>query len=378
MAFPRVVIALLALTAATGDARGVAGHPSEAPAPASSPEQAAAIERTLREAVRRTPSRFEPHHHLGEFYIRQGRLEDAIRHLEKAQAIEPSHYVNGYDLAVAYLKAGVLAQARRQVQRSLQLKDTAELHNLLGDVEEQAGHLLPAAEAYQRAAHMEPSEEHLFDWGNNLLQLRAFEPASQVFGAAVERHPASARLVVGLGIARYSLGQYDDAVQSFCRAADLDPSDHRAYHFLGEMYGVSPELAGEVERRLAQLVATQPSNALAHYYHALSLWKGQSVGPASPADVARIERRLKKAAALDPQLARAHLQLGILYSGEGRYPHAVRALQAAIRLAPGVAEAHYRLAHAYRRTGQQALASRELAIFQQLKAEQAEPQPPSP
>jgi hypothetical protein len=45
----------------------------------------------------------------------------------------------------------------------IEVKETAELHNLLGDVEERAGNRIGAAAAYQRAARMEPTEEHLFD-----------------------------------------------------------------------------------------------------------------------------------------------------------------------------------------------------------------------
>ena len=94
---------------------------------------------------------------------------------------------------------------------------------------------------------MDPSEEHLFDWGDSLLQLRASGPATEVFRAAIPP-PQSARLRVGLGIALYSQGEYRDAVQSFCDAADLAPSDPRPYQFLGEMYGVSPESAGRSRR----------------------------------------------------------------------------------------------------------------------------------
>ena len=140
----------------------------------------------------------------------------------------------------------------------LSVKETGELHNLLGDVAERAGDLVGAAEEYQRAAQMDASEENLFDWGNNLVRLRAFEEATQVFTAAIAHHPRSARLYIGLGIAQYSRGQYADAVKSFCRAADLEPSDPRPYQFLGEMYGVAPELGGEVTKRLARFLRPAP------------------------------------------------------------------------------------------------------------------------
>jgi tetratricopeptide (TPR) repeat protein len=336
---------------------------------------AGAVERHLQDAVRLAPGSFEAHHHLAEFYIHQGKLAAAIPHLEKAQAIDPSHDVNGYDLALAYLQTGRLPQAREQIRRRLQVKDTAELHDLLGEVEERAGNFVEAAAEYERASHMEPSEEHLFDWGNNLLQLRAYEPATQVFGAGVERYPASARLQIGLGIAQYSRAQYDAAVKSFCLAADLSPSDPRPYQFLGEMYGVAPAQAEEVTRRLAQFVRAQPGNALAHYYYALTLWKGGSA-EAAPGDRARIEKHLRQAVALDPRLTKGHLQLGILFFDQRRYPEAIRELRTAVRLEPALAQAHYRLARAYQRTGQRALAARELEAFQRLKDREARPPGP--
>jgi tetratricopeptide (TPR) repeat protein len=337
---------------------------AEKPAnPPSTPQAEAAIEARLREAVRQAPGSFEAHHALGEFYIRQGKLGAAIPHLEKAQAIEPSHDVNAHDLALAYLRDGRLKEARTQIQRSLLTRDTAELRNLLGDALEAAGNLLEAADEYQKAAHMDSSEENLFDWGNNLLQLRAYPQAMEVLTAAVRRQPRSARLQVGLGIAQYSSGQYEDAIRSFCRAADLDPRDPRPYLFLGEMYGISAELSGEITRRLAGFVASQPRNALGHFYYAMSLWN-RSAGDGPPPEA---ELHLRKAARLDPGLEMAHFQLGVLYSDRRRYPEAIAALREAIRLAPDMAQAHYRLAQAYRRTGREDLARKELETFERLQ-----------
>jgi tetratricopeptide (TPR) repeat protein len=274
-----------------------------------------------------------------------------------------------------YLQTGEPARAAELIRSLLPRRDTAELRNLLGDAEEAAGNLLAAAEEFQKAAHMDPTEEHLFDWGNNLLHLRAYEPASQVLAEAVKRYPRSARLQVGLGIAEYSRGQYDDAVRSFCAAADLDPSDPRAYVFLGEMYGVSPDLADEVTRRLALLVRTHPENALGHFHYAMSLWKGRA-DPAVPVDLGRVESLLKRAVALDPKLALAHFRLGVLYFDQGRFGEAARALHLAIRLQPDLAEARYRLAQVYLRTGEKALAERELEAFRKLGNQGAEPAPP--
>jgi len=360
---------VLAAAVASGQPTLQAGAAPAAPSPpARTAAQSAAVEGRLTDAVRRNPGSLEAQHALGAFYARQGRLEQAIPHLERAQAIDPRHYASGYDLAVALLEAGKLEPARAQVRRMLGITETGELHNLLGDIDERAGALLRAAESYQRAAHMDATEEHLFDWGNNLVQLKAFEPATEVFTAAIARHPASARLHVGLGIAQYSRGQYEDAVRSFSTAADLAPDDPRPYQFLGEMYGVAPALGAEVTSRLARFVKAQPRNALAHLHYALSLWKGQPPG-APPPDLRQVEALLTRAVALDPKLTKASVELGILLSDQQRFTEAIPHLRRATRLEPGLAQGHYRLAQAYQRTGQEALAAREFEIFERLKPE---------
>src|SRR5262245_47058135 len=86
----------------------------------------ASLERQLQQAVRRTPNSFDAHHKLGECYLRAGKLPAAIVWLEKARDLNPSHYTNGYDLALAYVQTGKLAAARQQIQQLLIRQNTAE------------------------------------------------------------------------------------------------------------------------------------------------------------------------------------------------------------------------------------------------------------
>jgi tetratricopeptide (TPR) repeat protein len=376
-----VAVLLALMLAAVAPARAVAAQPpASADVAVRKPTsaQSAAVEQRLSEALRRSPDSFDAHYQLASFYLQQGKLQAALPHLERALAIDPAHYAGGHDLALALLETGELDEARAQITRMLGARETAELHNLFGDVEERAGNVDGAAEAYQRAAQMAPTEEHLFDWGNNLLQLRSFEEATQIFATAIARDPRSARLYIGLGIARYSRGQYEEAVSSFCQAADLAPADPRPYQFLGEMYGVAPALGGEVTTRLARFAKAQPRNALAQFHYAMSLWKGLPAAP-PPADMRRVEALLRRAVALDNRLTKGFLELGILLSDERRYKEAILELRRATRLEPDLAQAHYRLAQAYQRTGQKALAAKELETFERLtgRTSPIERQPPN-
>jgi tetratricopeptide (TPR) repeat protein len=363
--FPSSIVLVVALAALASPARATAQSASGAPSPDAS------VEQTLQNAVRQRPDSFEARHRLAGFYLQQGKVAAAIPHLRRAHQLNPSHYAVGYDLAAALIDVKRLDEARAQIQRLVTLKNSGEVQNLLGDLEERAGNQVAAAEAYQRASHMDASEENLFDWGNSLLQLRAPAPAGEVFTAAIKRHPRSARLHVGLGISLYSRGEYRDAAEAFCAAADLAPSDPRPYQFLGEMYGVSPEVGAEVAKRLGRFVETHPKHALAHFHYAMSLWKGSA--EALDADgMRKVETLLRRAATLDPGLTRAFFELGVLLAQQDRHDEAIQQLRRATALEPSLSQAHYRLAQLYQRTGQKELAAKELQIFRQLTAKGGE------
>ena len=62
------------------------------------------------------------------------------------------------------------------------------------------------------------------------------------FQYGVQKYPRSAKMTVGLGVALYAEGKYDDAVRTLCAAVDLDPTDPKPFQFLGKVSTVSPRL----------------------------------------------------------------------------------------------------------------------------------------
>ena len=191
--------------------------------------------------------------------------------------------------------------------------------------------------------------------------------ALQIFNYALKKYPQSAKLRVALGVAHYTAGRYLEAVTVLCEAADLDPTDARSFQFLGEMYGVEPAMAEQVTQRMKVFVTQHPKNALAHFYYAMSLWKGHIDPTARTADVSEIEKLLRTALRLNPQLADAYLELGILLADQQKTNEAINALQQSVKLKPALPKAHYRLMQLYQRTGQKALAAQALAAFHKYK-----------
>lgn len=361
-------VTALALQSNPGDG----GHPSPSPvAPGPGVQQA---ERSLVEAALRSPNDFAAQKQLGEFYLQQNRLPEGIRTLEKAQQLNPQDYDTGYDLSLAYLNSGESAKAAAELHQMVARHETAELDSLLAEVSEKSGDYREAASEYYRAAQLDPSEGNIFNLGSFLLQHKNYEgfldKALTLFRYGVQKYPQSAKLMVGLGVTLYAEGTYDDAVETLCKAVDLDPADPRPFQFLGKVSTISPAHLPEIRRRLEAFVQLYPDNGPANYYYAMSLWERPEGEPA--ADKAVIEGMLRKAITADPKFYEAHFQLGVLYQDEGKYVDAIREFNQTLALRPDYGRAHYRLFLLYSRTHQKQLAGQHLAMLKQIKQEDAE------
>jgi len=269
----------------------------------------------------------------------------------------------------ASLRAGDYKQAREQVRLLIASSDKAELHHLLADIDERTGDSLEAVHEYERAAEMNPSEPYLFDWGSELLLHHAPEPAEEVFAKGNRLFPQSARMLIGLGAASFARGSYDKAVEKICKASDLNPNDPSAYLFLGKMQAAENVSLPELIDRLHQFVTIQPQNPQANYYYAVALWKQNRGRNTSDS---QIEALLNNAARLDPNLAPAQLQLGIVKSEQGDESSAIAHFSRVIQIDPQNQEAHFRLSQAYRKQGQAEKARQELRIYQELSKTSAE------
>jgi tetratricopeptide (TPR) repeat protein len=314
------------------------------------------------------PTNYDANHNLGEFYVQSGKIVEAVPLLKQAYVLNPSAYENAYDLAMADFMTGRLDDARALVKALLQRKNSGELHNLLGQIDEKDGKFVEAANDYEAAAHLDPSEDNLFAWGSEMLLHRTYEPAIAIFQKAAEMYPKSPRILIGLGLALYSRGIYDKAVQALISASDLSPKDERCYVFLSKAYNSSPLQADEVVDRFKRYANLRPDSALAQYYYAVSLWKGKRVGT-SNVDVGLIESLLKKSIALDDSLADAHVQLGNLYADQHEYAKSIPQYERALELDGNLADAHYRLGTDLVHTGKKERAQREFAVYQALRAE---------
>ncbi len=329
-------------------------------------------ERELTTLVKLDENNFDLEHNLGEFFIRQGKIAKAIPPLRLAQELKPTDYTNGYDLSLAEIMVGQLADAAKQIKTLLLVKDTAELHSLLAEIYEKQNKFLLAGVEFQRAVAIDPTEETILEWGVELLRHKNLKESAEVFGSGVARYPQSWRMNIGLGVSQSLLGHSQEAVAATLHAVDLDPDNPRSYFFLARLDPIPAAQSSDVSERFESYARKHPNRAEAQLYYANDLWRADEASNQST-HLEDIQSLLKKAVSIDPLLAEPHLRLGIIHARSEHYAAAANDFEEAIRQDPNLAVAHYRLALALMRLGQHERAQRELEVFRRLESAQKRP-----
>lgn len=265
-------------------------------------------ERSLREALTRSPSDSALHHQLGDFEEKLGNSLEAVREYQRAAELEPSE-PNLFDWGTELL-----------THRALE----------------------PAGEVFTKGNHLFPeSVRMLVALGVTWYARGSYDRAAQCMENASDLAPdnASPYLFLGKMLSVENTPSHG-SINRLARFAALHPDDALANYY----YAVA--------------LAKQSANA------------GEIHSSTDAARPALVESLLKEALRLDPKFGAAYLQLGILYSRRADFAQAISMYRKAIENAPeddeSQAEAHYRLSQANQRTGDKLAAKQELEIHDRL------------
>ena len=361
---------------------------------ASAAKALAAVPTLVREQPESIAALARSYYHVGQTAKARATLQLLLAHPAGAQgALLGAHIADemrDYDTAeklLVTLKPGfadqsaltlevatVLYHARKFQESEKALTDlilaghaTGKAFNLLAwnyDAENQPQQ---AAQALEEAIQLESdAETNYLDLGNILLAHHLLPAALDAARRATARFPDSARAFLLKGSVEYAVSQFSDAVASFARAAELDPTNPDAALGLAR----SRFAAGEADKAAANFEAGEkrfPKDARFRLQHALLLLKESETG--RPEAEPRAEALLKSALALDRSSPDANYQLGELALKKGDTSAAMSYLTSAAKLNPNDARIHFGLAYAYRRLGRKEDASKEMDLYQRLNAE---------
>lgn len=311
---------------------------------------------------------------LAQIYFDRGQPDDlqmARSLLERAAKITSDPQISDA-LVTTCLKLGQVLMEKgdlRAAGRTLESAvagglDDAKIYAALAEVYEADGHYENAIPA-MRLAVQRDSQNELYHFRYGLLLTDSHAPAAGILRLqeALKQFPSSARLWLGLGIAQLTYGQNVEAENSFKRSLTLDTKMVPALAYLGVTYAER----GQYDKAIGfyeQAIALNAQLASLHYLLAETMLKN------SNADTTRIEKYLKRATELDPNLAAAYLSWGRLYVRANRYSEAAPLLERAVSLQPKLLEAHYQLSRVLVKLKRTDEANRELEIFKQLSEKQ--------
>ena len=353
----------------------------------------------LKAAAKDDPSSSIAHANLGADYLKLGRNEDAIHELQlaaklnsndkdtqlnlgqalaankqfteaaeafgKAVALDPDNSDLRYNWAAVLLDLGDADRAAEALAPIRDQETMPQVQALLGEILEKQGRPLDAVQHFQTAAKLDPSEANVYLVGLEYLKHWTFDQAVQFFEYGIAHYPASQRMLLGLGIARYAKNQPDLAAPIFGQLLDSDPDSTTYADLLGISCAHSPDAIKECDR-LERFAEANPKNAAIDTYAAASILARTE----ETSNLPLAARLLDEAIEIDPKLAEAHLKKGYLLQSQDRWQESIGELETSIALKPESSEAHYRLALAYARTGHRDKASEQIALQKKYRKQE--------
>ena len=276
----------------------------------------------------------------------------------------PGRPAAGFQLANLLYSRSQVPQARALlVELSEHGVVNADLQTLLGNCFEAERQPDLALQAYQRAIQADPSRLDSYeDPISLLLYLHKTNDAVALVKQALAVAPNDARPWVWKGNVDLRRNAYQDAKESYRKAAKLDDSNADAFLGVAAVYFV----AGQSDAAIAEYktgIARFPNDA--RFYIACA--EMLLAAPEAMSLRTQADNLLQKAVKLAPKSAEAHYQLGQLALLQARLKDAEAEFVLSLQSDPDRSKAHFALSAVYRRMGRITDATREFATYQNLK-----------
>ncbi len=171
-----------------------------------------------------------PHINLAGAYGRQGKHEKALVHFDEALRLRPNVPETHYGMGNALAAVGRIAEAVDHYRKALEIKpDYADAHLKLADVLDQKGRQQEAIEHYQEALRLNPDYVQAHNnLGVTLASQGQLEAAIRHFTKVLQMRPKDAEAHFNMGNARANQGRYQEAAAYFAKALQINPKDREA------------------------------------------------------------------------------------------------------------------------------------------------------
>ena len=252
-----------------------------------------------------------------------------------------------------------------ETQRDPTSARTAKLYTLLGHILFLDGQYLNSAIAWKKAeAIASLDDQSRFSLAMAYLRLNRRDWARDELQRLSQGNPQNPLYLYWLAKLDYDARAYTPAISRLRRVIELDPNMMRAYNNLGLCFDALGQFdeaiqsfsrAIELNRRQEQPSPWPPLNVAASLISLNRLDEAVA--------------RLHEALTYNPRFPQAHYQLGLVLEKEGKFNEAIVPLQQAIELDPLYPEPHYTLGRIYQRQGKREEAQEQIEKFKKLRKE---------
>ena len=200
------------------------------------------------------PYDFNDHLHLGQVYQALTRFYDAIKTLHRACLLQPDSPDANLSLGLCYLQTQDFEQAEVYTSRAARLDpDNPIILASIGQIYEKNGDSYKAVNAYQQALEVNPDQPDIMvKLGAIYTGMKRFPAAKLILEKAAEAAPDQTGPFIALGYCllnegwNYSqadpshntslLQGYQEALEVYRRALEIDVKSHQAHNGLGATY----------------------------------------------------------------------------------------------------------------------------------------------
>lgn len=367
----------------------------------------------LKLSVDAKPEEYKYRNELGNAYVLNGQLDEGINELKKALEISPKGVEALYNLVNAYLQKKMTNEALELAQRAVASDPySVNVRLALSKVYFKLNKVNEAKAELEKIINLkaENSEPYKF-FAIILLGERDLKKAEEYAEKAIKlSDDADSRSIYGKILSAQN--RYEDAIDSFKKAIEFEPYNHKHYYDLGEVYfkkkdyesafkafqsavsnnpadvpsnymiGVVLEVQGKFDDAYSQYekIVTKIDNKFAPAYFRMGMIaerKGDNTKAVSrfqnavdidssnaeylyhlgrafynAGDVVKAKENLEKAVKISPENSDIHFQLGVAYDYLGETKKALLEFEQAYKLNSSNTESLVRIANIYRTQGE--------------------------